>query len=84
MSPDAERIRSFITGHFLFDFDSTVTEHSNLFHLGLIDSYGFVELVSFLESEFHITFTEDEIVNSSLNTLANIVEAVRRKTHVHP
>jgi acyl carrier protein len=42
-----------------------------------------VELVAFLESEFHIKFTEDEIVGSSLNTLANMIALVRSKTRGH-
>lgn len=79
MSDEEEKIRKFLTRQFLFEFDEAITADSDLFELGLVDSYGFVELVTFLESEFAIQFTEDEIVDGGLNTLAGITAAVSAK-----
>ena len=80
MTDAAARIRAFLARQFLFEFDDQVTPESNLFQLGLIDSYGFVELVAFLESEFNVTFTDAELVGSPLNSLAHIVTAIQGKT----
>ena len=84
LTRDVDTIRHFITTQFLFEFDDTVTEHSNLFELGLIDSYGFIELVKFVESEFQIVFTDEEIIANTLSTLAGIENAVRIKSHARP
>lgn len=76
-----ERLRQFMLTQFLFEFDGSVTTASNLFELGLIDSFGFVELVSFIEREFRIKFTDEELIGSSLNSLDNMVAAIRMKMH---
>lgn len=81
MSAVEEPLRQFMRTQFLFEFDDAVTADSNLFDLGLIDSFGFVELVSFIEREFHIKFTDEELISSSLNSLANMTAAIRMKTH---
>ncbi len=81
MTAVEERLRQFMRTQFLFEFDDAVTAHSDLFDLGLIDSFGFVELVSFIESEFHVKFTDEELISSSLNSLANMVAAIGMKIH---
>lgn len=81
MNSDEAQIRQFMGTQFLFDFDDSVTPDSNLFQLGLIDSFGFVELVSFLEREFQVRFSDEELVDGTLNSLANIVASVRSKRH---
>ena len=39
---------------------------------GLIDSFGFVQLVAFLEKEFGIKITDDEVLSDSLSSFAKI------------
>ena len=73
------KIKEFLCREFLFDFNEEVNKESNLFQLGLIDSYGFVQLVLYLENEFHINFAQEELVGNSLNTYSNIVTSVERK-----
>ncbi|MBN1608711.1 MAG: acyl carrier protein [Polyangiaceae bacterium] len=46
----------------------------------LIDSTGVLELVGFLEQEFQIQVADDELVPENLDTIANIVAYVGRKT----
>lgn len=81
MSPEEATIREYLRMNLLFDFDDTVTPQSHLFQLGLIDSYGFVELVTFLETAFTIKFSDEDLLDGSLNTLADIVSTVRRRSH---
>ena len=81
MSPVEERLRRFLESQFLFEFDDVVTGASNLFALGLIDSFGFVELVAFMEREFAIKLSDEELTGGSLNTLAGLVATVARKSH---
>jgi len=78
-----EQIVNKITSHLAEKFkvrlNDSVDQYTDLFQEGLIDSFGFVELVAFLEKAFGIQFEESEFTTSSLNSVANIVATVKRK-----
>lgn len=57
------------------DFSNTV----NLFDYGYVDSFGMVDLIAFVESTFHITISESDLVTSPLNTIDEIAEFVIHK-----
>src|SRR5688572_2943405 len=52
----ADKIRKYVSEHFLADFGVELTDDSDLFAEGIIDSFGFVELVVFLETTFGVKF----------------------------
>lgn len=75
-----EQVKSFLTKQFLFEFEEeTITSETNLFESGIIDSFGAVELVSFLESKFKIELTDEELVSGSLRSLDSIVKLIKEK-----
>lgn len=74
-----EKIREFIETTFLFKFGNDVTEESNLFELKIIDSFGYIQLISYLEKEFNVKFTEKEFLSNVLVSLSSIVECVLKK-----
>jgi acyl carrier protein len=45
----------------------------------LIDSTGMMELVAFIEGEFHIKAKDDELVPANLDSIENLVAFVARK-----
>ena len=69
-----EKIRRYLGDTLLVEFDpaSGVDDDTNLFESGLIDSFGFVQLVAFLEKEFGIKITDDEVLSDSLSSFAKI------------
>lgn len=73
------RIKQFILTQFKIAFVAPVNESTDLFEEGLIDSYGFLELVKWLESDFKIRFEDDELFSGNLNTVNNITETVVKK-----
>ncbi len=73
------RIKQFISNHFKIAFSGPVNENTDLFEEGLIDSYGFLELVKWLESDYKIRFEDDELFSGNLNTVNNITETVVKK-----
>ncbi|MFQ5901194.1 MAG: acyl carrier protein [Thermodesulfobacteriota bacterium] len=75
---DIEKIvKEFIEKHFLYRKDEkTVSKDESLLSSGLIDSTGIFELVSFLEKEFNIEVSDEEIVPENFETINNIVEFV--------
>ena len=78
-SNHAQAIREYLENHFLVEFKGDVSPETNLFESGSIDSYGYIELVAFLESQYKCKLTEDELASDSLNSLNNMVELISRK-----
>jgi acyl carrier protein len=76
MGPIPEEIRSFLTRTFLFEFGSKVNDETDLFDAGLIDSYGFIELVKFLEQTYGISLSDDDLASKEMSTLAGIAQMV--------
>lgn len=49
--------------------------NKNLFTLGM-DSYGFVELITDVESEFAITFDEQDLVSLQMQTVSDLMQLI--------
>lgn len=65
-------IRSFLTRALLFEFGPNVNADTDLFDTGLIDSYGFIELVKFLEQTYGISLSDEDLVSKEMSTLSGI------------
>ncbi|HEY9718862.1 MAG TPA: acyl carrier protein [Trichormus sp.] len=72
-------IKQYLSQHFLVDFSKDANQDTDLFDQGFIDSYGYVELVSFLESQFKIRFTDEELISRELRSLSSIIAMVEKK-----
>lgn len=78
------KVRDFIEAQFLIDFDESFPENSDLFKEGVMDSFGYIQLIRFLEKEFLIQFTEEEMMGGVMVSLTQIEEAVARKVAGQP
>ena len=78
------KIRDFIEEQFLIEFDDTFPESSDLFKEGVMDSFGYIQLVRFLEEEFGIKFTEQEMTSGVMVSLTQIEKAVAQKVSELP
>jgi D-alanine--poly(phosphoribitol) ligase subunit 2 len=74
-----EKIEDYLTGSFIFEFNDEITEETDLFKTGIIDSFGYMKMLQFLEAEFQITLTDDELFSNVLVSLSNIVNFVDQK-----
>jgi acyl carrier protein len=77
-----EKIRQYLAETLLIEFGddpSAVAEDANLFESGLIDSFGFVQLVAFLEKTFDIKISDDEVLSDALSSFAKIRSFVETK-----
>jgi len=54
------------------DSDADFTDEVHLFDYGYIDSFGAVELNSFLEKAFSVKVTESDLIAHPLNTIDEI------------
>lgn len=74
-----EKIRKYMEESFLFEFGDEITADTNLFAEGVMDSFGYVQLMAFLEEEFGVSFAEQEMLANIEVTLNRIVASVARK-----
>lgn len=74
-----EKVRKFITSNFYVADPSALSDHASLLNLGIVDSTGVLEVISFLESEFGISVADAEIVPENMDSIARISEYVLRK-----
>jgi acyl carrier protein len=77
-----ERIKKFIVDSFLYGNEDGLGNNISLTQSGIIDSTGILELISFLEKEFNLTFQDDELVPQNLDSIELISEFIVRKTAV--
>ncbi len=74
-------VKEYISENFLMgQSDINLEDETSFLELGLLDSTGVIELVSFLEEEFGIQVEDDEITPENLDTLNKISSYVERKT----
>ncbi len=76
-----EQVQSFLTRQFLFEFDEReITPSTDLFLSGIIDSFGSVELVTFIETKFKIKLSDEDFLSGSLKSLNLIIKLIEEKT----
>ncbi len=77
-----KEIESYLTKQFLFNFDGVnVTPDTDLFSSGVIDSFGCVELVLFLEKKYKIKVIDEELLSDSIRSLNALTKFVKDKTN---
>jgi acyl carrier protein len=64
-----------------FDYASLPRDQS-LLEIGVIDSYGVVELISFLESNWNIEIADAEITKENLGSIYKMTTFVAARTSV--
>lgn len=72
-------VRDFLNQSFLSGGSLELSDSDSLLQLQVVDSTGFLELVSFLEGEFGLKVADDEMVPENLESLDNIEQFVRGK-----
>ncbi|MEZ4386854.1 MAG: acyl carrier protein [Candidatus Krumholzibacteriia bacterium] len=74
------KIRDYIIENFLFgDAEPLSDDAMSLLDNGIIDSTGVMELVGFLEGDFGLSVSDEELVPENLDSVANLVAFVTRK-----
>jgi acyl carrier protein len=73
------RIRDYISNHFLVQFDKEMHDETDLFATGVIDSFGYIELIAFLEKTFNFHLNDSELTTDTLKSIVNIVKLIKSK-----
>ncbi|MEV6669062.1 acyl carrier protein [Streptomyces sp. NPDC051162] len=69
-------IKKYMEEQLMFEFDSEITEDTDLFKAGILDSFGYVSLMAHIEKEYDVSFGEDELLSNIMVSLTGIVEFV--------
>lgn len=79
MSDIGPQVRAYIGSNFIVSDLAALADGDSLLGHGILDSTGFIELVSYLEATFHIQIADDEMIPENLDSLGNIAAYVTRK-----
>jgi acyl carrier protein len=77
-----ERIQVFIYKQFPMAKKLQVNSSDSLFSLGVIDSLGVLDLVRFLENEFCIEISDEELIPENFETVKGIANFLEQNKHV--
>lgn len=83
MTKQHDLIRSFIAQNFYVPDVQSLADDTSLLDQGIVDSTGVLEVTAFLEAQFGIKVEDAEIVPENVDTIANIVAFVKRKSSEH-
>lgn len=76
-----ETIRQYLAENFLFSSNGyNLGDDASLLDAGIVDSTGVVELVLFVEDQFHIEVDDNDIVPDNFDSVDNLVAYVGSKT----
>jgi acyl carrier protein len=74
------KTRGYILDNFIMGGDGAQFQDNDSFmEHHIIDSTGFLELITFLEQTFGVTVSDDEMIPENLDSLDNIAAYVSRK-----
>jgi len=76
-----ESVKQFIVDNFLFGDTDKISVDTHLFEKGIIDSTGVLELVAFIEENFKVTVSDDELVQDNFSSLSAIDKFLQSKTN---
>lgn len=77
-----QTLKDYMENHFLFEFDEDVATDEDLFKAGILDSFGYVQLLRFIETEFGISFQDQDLAELVLVSFDDILIYV--KAHARP
>lgn len=75
-----EKLRNFILKNYLFTDDaSALGDLDSFLEQGILDSTGVLELVFFIEEEFHVKVDDEEITPENLDSIEKLTAFVGKK-----
>lgn len=74
-----EDIRNFIAGHLVKDSSALSGIHDPIFSSGVVDSFGMVELLSYLYERYQVDIDPTTVDTQDMDTPAMIAQLVRAR-----
>jgi len=80
--PITDRIKQFLVEHFPSARKHPLADDEHLLANGIVDSLGILDLVGYLEREFGITITDEDLVPEHFESLRRITKFVHDRMGV--
>lgn len=78
------QVRQFVVNSFLFGQSGhTLNDDDSFLDLGIVDSTGVLELVGFLETQFHVSVANDELIPDNLDSVSKVATFVSAKLQLN-
>lgn len=74
-----KKIREFVVENFLLDEEMELADSESFLDAGVIDSTGILEVVYFLEEEYGISVSEEEMLPENLDSIERMGRFVASK-----
>jgi acyl carrier protein len=74
-----KKIKDFVVENFLFGDEEGLNGQTSFMENAIIDSTGILELVDFLENDFNIEISDDELLPENLDSIDNVVNFLEMK-----
>ena len=74
------RIRAFVEKTFPLAATTPFRDEESLLDAGIVDSMGVLELVGFLEQEFGLKVTDEELTPENFSSVLSLSEFVKRRS----
>jgi acyl carrier protein len=74
-----QQIREFIIKNLYYTEDNPIADEDSFLETGVVDSMGVMELVAFVQSEFGVEVSQQEIVVENFDSIRKLADFVRRK-----
>ncbi len=80
----SNKIRTFLfeSEDFGSRMNPDIKDEESLIDTGVVDSFGIVSLISFLEEAFSIKIESEDFVRENFETVVNMVDFVKRKQKI--
>lgn len=73
-------LRKYLFDSFLFGYsEEELSNDTSFLEIGVLDSIGIMEVVSFIEQNFAVRFQDSEIIPENLDTVNRMADFIRRK-----
>lgn len=78
-----EKIRTYIEKNLsVFEDEIQISDRDDIFELGFVNSLFAMNLISFIEKEFHTTIETEDMELKNFNTINNIESLIIRKQKI--
>ena len=75
------QVRQYIAENFMFSEDGgALSDDASFLEEGIVDSTGVLELVMFVEQDFDVAVSDDEIVPENFDSINRLATYISRKT----
>ncbi len=74
-----EAVSTFIKRNYLFDERKELDSSASFLRTGVLDSTGILELITFIEEEFNVTFPDNDLTAENFDSVDRVVSTLERR-----